>query len=830
MRTSVTWRIACAAVWFLPFGASAAAQSVNTAPSGSNAGAAAGARTPTGTAGSGTATAPGATGSASTDTTVALRFEIPAKPLVEALADFARQAGLQLSIERETAASIRSRDTRTVALSGTFTSPEALRRLLAGTDLNAYFADAQTVFVGFSATSDGRTTVAQGLRPVLVRGSVTRPAGYTAPRTATATRTETALRDTPQAVSLITRELIADQAMQGMADVVRFVPGVTMGLGEGHRDQPTIRGNNTTADFFVDGVRDDAQYLRDLYNVDRVEVLKGSNAMIFGRGGGGGVINRVVKDALWLPTRALTFEGGSYDHGRATLDVGQGFGASFAARLNGVAERSGGFREEARMERFGINPSFALAAGPNTTVRLGYEYFRDDRRVDRGIPSFSGRPVIVPIETVFGNPDVNEAWANVHAANLTVEQAVASGLVVRNRARFSDYDKMYQNVVPGAVNPAATQVSLSAYSNEIGRRNWFNQTDVTWTARTGSLGHTLLAGAEAGHQRTTQFRRTGFFHDTAASFTVPFNAPRTGVPVAFRQNATDADNWATTRTAAVFVQDQVALSSRWQAIVGVRAERFDITYHNNRNAQELERTDHFLSPRAGLIYKPTLPVSVYASYSVSYLPGAGDQFTSLSVTTQTLEPERFRNREVGVKWDLRPNLALTAAYYWLDRTNTSAPDPADPAHVVQTGAQRSQGAEVELSGSVTPRWQVAGGVASQRATITRTTSAAQAGATVPDVPQTTVSLWNRYQVTRALALGVGVVHQTEMYAAINNAVRLPGFTRVDGAVYLPLVSGARVQVNVENLFDRRYYASSHGNNNIMPGAPRTVRVGVVTAW
>src|SRR6188508_2770121 len=177
-------------------------------------------------------------------------------------------------------------------------------------------------------------SVAPRLQSVVVKGNVHRTS-YLKLESSFATKTPTLLRDIPQAVSVINRALIRDQSMQGMADVTRYVPGITMGQGEGNRDQPTIRGNSTTADFFVDGVRDDAQYYRDLYNVERVEALKGSNAMIFGRGGGGGIINRVSKEAEFATVRSLSLEGGSFDHKRGMLDVGQALGSRVAGRFNG---------------------------------------------------------------------------------------------------------------------------------------------------------------------------------------------------------------------------------------------------------------------------------------------------------------------------------------------------------------------------------------------------------------------------------------------------------------------------------------------------------------
>jgi Outer membrane receptor for monomeric catechols len=249
-----------------------------------------------------------------------------------------------------------------------------------------------------------------------VRVTAVRSHGYVARSTRSATRTDTPLRDVPQSATVLTREVLADQSVQSMADVVRYIPGITMGLGEGHRDQPTIRGNSSTADFFVDGVRDDAQYLRDVYNAERIEALKGPNAMAFGRGGGGGVLNRVTKVASWSPTRTIGVEGGSFDHGRGTIDVGGAFGEHVAARLNGMMEHSGGFRDHTDVRRHGINPVATILAGAGTQLQLGYEHFLDERTVDRGIPSWQGAPAPAAPTTFFGDPSVSRARALVQGA------------------------------------------------------------------------------------------------------------------------------------------------------------------------------------------------------------------------------------------------------------------------------------------------------------------------------------------------------------------------------------------------------------------------------
>jgi len=197
---------------------------------------------------------------------------------------------------------------------------------------------------------------------------------------------------------------------------------------------------------------------------------------------------------------------------------------------------------------------------------------------------------------------------------------------------------------------------------------------------------------------------------------------------------------------------------------------------------------------------------------------------SLTVSTQTLKPEQFRNQEVGLKWDVRSDFAVTAAYFAVDRTNTTAPDPLDATRIIQSGHQRTTGAELGVQGTLLPGWNVTGGVAVQDARIVSRTSAARLGATTPLVPRTTASLFNKVQLSRSISVGAGLVHQARRYAAIDNAVTLPAFTRVDGGAYLTLARGLMMQLNVENLLDARYFATSHGNNNIMPGAPRTFRL------
>ena len=761
--------------------------------------------------------------SSAVDTLSLRSYDLPAQSLANALDAFSQQSGLQVVFDRRMTANRKSNP-----VSGTVTAPEALRRLLAGSGIRARFTSERTVVL----QSRGDAAVAaQTLEGVRVLAKASRRSGYDVAGSRTATKTITPLRDVPQSVTVVSRALMADQAMRGMADVVRYVPGVTMGQGEGNRDQPTIRGNATTADFFVDGVRDDVQYFRDVYNLERVEALKGSNAMTFGRGGGGGVLNRVTKEARFDPVHEISLQGGSYSDRRASMDLGQPLVPGIAARINGMYESSDLFRDGFTLRRSGINPTLLIAPrAKRTALAIGYEYFQDRRTADRGIPSFNGRPLDTRVSTFFGDPDLSYADITAQTATATLTHRRGSRLQLRNRTHYAFYDKFYQNVFPGAVTAAGDRVSISAYNTASPRRNLFNQTDVIYALSTGPVVHTLLAGVEIGRQSSTNYRETGFFNNSASSVSAPIADPTIATPLTFRQNATDADNRVTSTASSVYLQDQIALSSHWQFIGGLRYEHFDVSHVNYRTDSTTRRADQMLSPRAGLVYKPVDHVSVYGSLGVSFLPSAGDQFSGLTNVTKTLEPERFANYEIGAKWDVADRLAITTAAYRLNRTNTRATDPANPSRIVQTGSQRTKGVEVGLVGSVTSAWQVAGGYSNQTAVITSATTAAPAGANVPLVPRNTLSLWNRYQLTRAIGAGAGVVHRARMFAAIDNKVVLPAYTDVDVALFAKLGRSLRAQANVENIFNVRYYVSAHSNNNISPGSPRAVRVSLTTSF
>ena len=643
--------------------------------------------------------------------------------------------------------------------------------------------------------------------------------------TSTATKTNTDIKNIPQALTIVSSAQIADQQLRSVGDLLLFIPGASYNSGEGNRDTLVLRGNSSTADFFIDGVRDDVQYFRDFYNVDRVEVLKGPNAMIFGRGGGGGIVNRVLKRPSLTAARSIVASGDGWGARRLSADLDQPLSSAFGLRLNGVYEDSDSFRHDVELKRYGINPTAALLVGSDTRIDLSYEYFHDRRTADRGVPANGDEPLRGHTRTFFGDPDDSYAKADVNLATIGIEHRFGEGLTLRNRTMFGDYEKFYQNIYPNSFNASTGLVALAGYNNRNNRRNLFSQTDLVWENRLAGIEQTLLFGFEVGHQKSRNKRLTA---TSISPNRVPVTEPTVNANVVFSALASDADNRVTADVAALYVQDQIRPTKWLEIVAGLRFDSLKIDVDDLRavGGGKFGRRDHLWSPRLGVVLKPSGQLSIYASYSRSYLPQSGDQFSGLTSITESLKPERFDNYEVGAKLQLPGGLLGTVAVYQLDRTNTRATDPLNPANTVLTGAQRSRGIELGLERSLTSRWLVSGGYTLQKAEITDTTTAAPAGREVPLVPRHSFSLWNRYDFNKQIGAGLGLIARSKSYTTISNAVKLPAYARVDAALYYKLPHGIEAQVNFENLLGAHYFPTANSDNNIAPGAPRAVKATV----
>ncbi|HRJ63055.1 TonB-dependent receptor [Brevundimonas sp. UBA2416] len=660
------------------------------------------------------------------------------------------------------------------------------------------------------------------LAPIIVTGQ---SRGYIALDSVTATRTDTPLIDVPQTVNVVTRAQLDDQALHSLGDVLRYVPGTTVGQGEGNRDQITLRGQNTTADFFLDGVRDDVQYFRGLYNLDRVEVLKGPYALIFGRGGGGGIINRVQKTpsagGFSASGRASASSFGAWD---VSADINTPLGDSAAFRINSVYENLDNHRDFFEGERYAVNPYVAIDLGAGWQAGLSYEYVNDDRVTDRGIPSLGGAPITGYRDRFFGVPGVNRTTLEASIVKLRLDGALADNVQVSATVLYGDYDKLYTNVFAnGSATAQNGTVPFSAYTDPTDRQNLLIQGNLVWENSVGGMEHKVLVGLEYGVQDSANQRRNGVLSNTTFNLANPV-FPTVTFPALSRDTVSNVE------AVSVYVQDQISLGDRFEIVAGLRYDRFDIDGVDLQPNPDrrFARTDEKVSPRLGLIYKPRSNVSIYGSYSQSFLPRSGDQFLSLTTTQQNLEPEEFTNHEIGAKWDIRPDLNFTAAVFRLDRTNATTPDPLNPTVTINVGETRTGGVELALTGRVRSNWQISGGYSWLDARLQGNDSVRLA-----QTPKQQFSVWNRYDVSRRLGFGLGVIHQSSQFAAIRTSAtttRLPAFTRVDAAVYYRVSDTVQLQLNIENLLDTTYFSDAHNNFNISTGAPLNARLTLTSRF
>ncbi|CAM8374778.1 Fiu Outer membrane receptor for monomeric catechols [Candidatus Methylopumilus universalis] len=649
---------------------------------------------------------------------------------------------------------------------------------------------------------------------------------YLKKRISSATKTDTRIRDIPQSISVITEEQIKDQSLLGLTDAIKYSPGVMAGQGEGNRDSVWFRGNQSTSDLFVDGVRDDVQYYRDLYNIDRVEVLMGPNGMIFGRGGVGGVINRVTKEAHWENKNELRMQGGTYDHKRSSIDLNSGINETLAVRINAMIEDSGSFRQGVESEKKAINPTFTFKPSDKTKIVVGMEYFNDKRTNDRGIPSVSNglqsRPFSTSRSTFFGNASQSPNEAIVKNGYAIIDHTFDNAMSVKNTTRFSDYDKYYQNVYAnGQVNEG--NVKISGYYDNTQRQNFFNQTDLTYNFKTGSISHKLLTGLEIGLQENENYR-VNATSDPSVSASNPFalltfNSSRS------RNTSTDISNQA------IYLQDQIYLNEQFQIIAGLRYDKFKTKFNDSVTiANSASINDQFISPRVGLVYKPIEPVSLYTNYSLSYLPRTGEQLTSLTSSIKSFDPEKITNIEVGIKYDLLQSFSISSSIYRLERSKIAITDPSSPTNTIIVDGQVTKGFELGVAGKLFDSYSMYGGYTYQDAEITKNQGTGDpqitSGTPLGHVPKHTFSLWNKYEMNETWSAALGIVSRSDMFAATpttSTAVKLPGYARLDAAIYANINKQTKLQLNIENLLDKTYYQSAHNNNNIMYGYPLTAR-------
>jgi catecholate siderophore receptor len=653
-----------------------------------------------------------------------------------------------------------------------------------------------------------------------------------------ALRTPTPIIDVPQSLSIITADQIAEQGFDSIGDIIDYTPGVNTSQGEGHRDSIVFRGVRSTADFFIDGMRDDVQYYRPLYNLEQVEILRGPNALMFGRGGTGGILNRVTKKGV---------PGETFAGYQASVDTFGGYGLQFdgnlaasdtsAYRLNAMYESLENHRDFFDGERIGLNPTAKFQLSPRTVLNLSYEYADHERFIDRGIPTGAdGRPVEAFENIVFGDADINKTELEAHLLRASLQHEFSDSLKGNFSAFYGDYDKLYQNFYASAYDAVATptEVTLDGYVDTTQRQNLILSGNLVGEFTTGAFGHTVIFGAEYIDTSSDQDRYNSFWStslDDTETFSImrPLNL-RGGIGV-------NADGLATINDFSVdisddtrvgidvfsaYIQDEIEISEKLDVILGARFDSFDIEVNNVVANETRSRKDEEISPRLGLVYKPQENISLYASYSETFLPRSGEQFANINGANNALDPDTFTNLEAGLKWDFVRGLSLTAAVFEIEQ---SSPQPADnDPSTLDVIDSEITGFEAQLRGQLTEDWFISAGYSYlDGEQVSRT---GPTGLRPRELPENMASLWNTYKVTDRFGLGLGVTWQDDSFIDNGNTAVLPSYARVDAAAFYDVSDTLRVQLNVENLADELYFPNAHSNHQVTVGAPLNAKLTV----
>ena len=672
----------------------------------------------------------------------------------------------------------------------------------------------------FALISTNASLFSQDVEEIVVKGKVL----YS--DQVTALKTPVPIIDVPQTLSIVTDDEIRKQGFREIGDIVRYTPGVNTSQGEGHRDAVVFRGVRSTADFYLDGVRDDVQYYRSLYNLEQVEILRGPNALLFGRGGTGGIINRVTKKAV------LDDQFGSFDMGADTfgafdfaVDYNVSTGEKSALRINFHSDTLENHRDFYDGDRYGFNPTLRLEISPVTTLDLSYEHADHERFIDRGVPTLNGEPVEAFEDIVFGDTDTNlqTLRADIYRANLSHEFSETSkgNLVIQ----YSDFQKLYKNYYASGYSGGDT-FTADGYLDPTERNNLILSGNVVNEFQTGSVKHTLLVGAEIIDTENENYRYNTFFITTEDDNEV-FNITR---PINFGVNAAGvrtyndftADLKSSTESdievTSIYIQDQIDVTDNFKVLLGGRLDNFDITVRDIKNGTSESREDEEFSPRAGLIYKPQENISLYVSYAESFLPRSGEQFKKLDASAARLDPDVYESTEVGIKWDIRPGLSFTASYF--DSEQTIATRDSDTGENSEIVGLQVDGIELELKGQVTEKLSLAIGYSDLDGETAK-------GGEPREIPEYTASLWATYEVSDRFGLGLGITSQGE--SNIKNdkpGLILPDYTRVDFAAYYDLADDLSIQLNVENVTDELYFPHSHSTHQASVGEPLNARISL----
>jgi catecholate siderophore receptor len=669
------------------------------------------------------------------------------------------------------------------------------------------------------------------------------------------------LLDIPQTITVIPKAVIEDRGAFSLRDVLKNTPGISMQAGEGGAvsgDNLSIRGFSARSDIYLDGLRDYANYNRDPFNTEQVEVTKGPSSSTVGRGSTGGSINTVSKMANLTNSITSTVSAGTSSLYRGTVDVNEKLSEHSAFRLNSMyhtANTPG--RDNVSMERYGIAASLGAGLGTDTRFIVNYQRLEESNIPDYGLPwipnngTFSGsgaglntlqnQAPPVSFNTFYGLRGVDYEKIQTDHFTAIFEHDFTHNLRLRNATRYSRSHRDSVSTSPRLrdVGAAAGNQYTTVLNRQLQRRQQFtemfgNQTNLVADFTTGPIKHALVTGMEfyLEHQQNANVAGIASVTDL---FNTGINLPPSAFLPANAQDITTkypglpAPTEAYLYTCSAYVFDTMKLGKHWEFSGGLRYDHMYATVSLPGNAPGYANADDLFSYKAAIIYKPVRQGSIYFGYGTSFNPtidgasGAGLALapSATNVSTVGLDPEHTSTYELGTKWDvLKERLSITAALFRSEKTNARTTDASGITTL--GGNQLVQGIEFSMTGNITKNWQVFSGYAIMESETKASTTAATVGQSLSNAPPQTFNLWTTYNFLEKAQVGFGAQYMGSRTSndAATGARTAPGYWTMDAMLSYKFTEKISLRLNLYNLANERYIGSV-GGGQFVPGPGRS---------
>ncbi|MGN5724140.1 TonB-dependent receptor [Acinetobacter calcoaceticus] len=645
----------------------------------------------------------------------------------------------------------------------------------------------------------------------------------------TATKGLMQLKDVPQIVNVVPKQVLREQTVTSMQGALQNVAGLSFSVGDGQRDQVMIRGFSAITDNYVDGIRDDALYFRDMSNVERIEVLKGPASVLYGRGSAGGLVNKINKKPMDESLHELSLIGGTTGQRRAEVDVNEKVAENVKVRLTGAVEDSDGYRDQAFLKRQAVAPSLQWDISDKTKLLIQADYLHDDRLADQGFPTdpITCKPVKTNPKTFYGalnGKEVGDVDTEISSQTISLDHEFNDNLKYHGAVRHYNYSLDRQYSVDSHQDSAknklpADQIQLTQNKRLRNEDGVYVQQELSSLFNTGFLKHNTLIGAEYSKQHKDEL-----VWSKARQITNIFNPELENWAPLDTSVAAETNNSNTFENYGIYLQDLMTVTDQLKVLVGLRYDNLSQDRNNKVKSQILNRTDNTYSPRIGVVYQPVSNISLYTSYNRSFQPLA-DSFV-LYKNSDDLSPTKTENIEVGAKWDVNDQLNVTLALFEMSQTNIQNQDPTDSTLAVLAGEQKTKGVELSLTGQLTDQLSVLAGYSYMDGKIEKS-AIGLTGNRSALTPNNTANLWLKYQMNDHWYAAIGGRGESSRFSAPDNKNVLPGYAVVNAALGYQS-ERYDVNFNLNNLFDRDYFVSGHSgaNDSNMMGDPLNAQIAL----